>query len=278
MLKEFKEFALRGNVVDMAVGIVIGAAFSTIVKSLVDDILMPPIGVVTGGVDFSNMFVALNGEHYDSLAQARQAGAPILNFGVFVNNVIAFLIVAVALFLVIKAMNHLRRRQEEAPATEPPPSQEVAALARDPRCIGDGQRSPRAPDEAAARKLKAGTDFARQGLSWRNVAQSTRHCNRSESSADRTRSGVSAEAQQNVPNRAFAPGQAAGPAPKNFSGVGSGSWLLPNATIAPAALTEAVCPRDAGQLALKLRQIAGENLVLCSLGCLSCTAPHLVET
>ena len=97
-------------------------------KSLVDDILMPPIGVVTGGVDFSNMFVALNGEHYDSLAQARQAGAPTLNFGVFVNNVIAFLIVAVALFLVIKAMNHLRRRQEEAPASEPPPSQEVQLL------------------------------------------------------------------------------------------------------------------------------------------------------
>ena len=128
MLKEFKEFALRGNVVDMAVGIVIGAAFSTIVKSLVDDILMPPIGVVTGGVDFSNMFVALNGEHYDSLAQARQAGAPTVNFGVFVNNVIAFVIVAMALFLVIKAMNHLRRRQEEAPATEPPPSQEVQLL------------------------------------------------------------------------------------------------------------------------------------------------------
>jgi large conductance mechanosensitive channel len=128
MLQEFKEFALRGNVVDMAVGIVIGAAFSTIVKSLVDDIIMPPVGVVTGGVDFSNMFVALNGQHYDSLAQARQAGAPTLNFGVFVNNVISFLIVAFVLFMAIKAMNRLRRKQEEAPHTEPPPSQEVQLL------------------------------------------------------------------------------------------------------------------------------------------------------
>ena len=128
MLKEFKEFALRGNVVDMAVGIVIGAAFSTIVRSLVDDIVMPPMGVVTGGVDFSNMFIALNREHYDSLAQAKQAGAPTINFGVFINNVISFLIVAFVLFMVIKAMNRLRRKQEEEPQTEPPPSREVQLL------------------------------------------------------------------------------------------------------------------------------------------------------
>ena len=117
MLKEFKEFALEGNVVDMAVGIIIGAAFGTIVKSLVDDILMPPLGIATGGVDFSNMFIALNGEDYGSLAQARQAGAPTINFGLFINNVIAFLIVAFALFMVIKGMNYLRRKQEEAPAS-----------------------------------------------------------------------------------------------------------------------------------------------------------------
>jgi len=128
MFKEFKEFALRGNVVDMAVGIIIGAAFTTIVRSMVDDIIMPPIGVVTGGVDFSNMFVALNGEHYDSLAQARQAGAPTVNFGVFINNVISFMIVAFVLFMAIKGMNQLRRKQEEEPATEPPPSQEVQLL------------------------------------------------------------------------------------------------------------------------------------------------------
>jgi large conductance mechanosensitive channel len=148
MLKEFKEFALRGNVVDMAVGIIIGAAFSTIVKSMVDDIIMPPIGVVTGGVDFSNMFVALNGEHYDSLAQARQAGAPTVNFGVFINNVISFMIVAFVLFMAIKGMNQLRRKQEEEPASEPPPSQEVQLLQqiRDALVAGGSGRK-RVPDQ-----------------------------------------------------------------------------------------------------------------------------------
>lgn len=128
MLTEFKEFALRGNVMDMAVGVIIGAAFSTIVRSLVDDIIMPPIGVLTGGVDFSSIFIALNGEHYDSLAAARQAGAPTMNIGLFINNVISFLIVAFVLFMAIKAMNQLRRKQEEAPASEPPPSREVQLL------------------------------------------------------------------------------------------------------------------------------------------------------
>jgi large conductance mechanosensitive channel len=128
MLKEFKEFALRGNVVDMAVGIIIGAAFSTIVKSLVDDIITPPLGVVTGGIDFSNLFIPLNGEHYDTLAQARQAGAPTINYGLFINNVISFTIVAFVLFLVVKGMNELRRKQEEEPASEPPPSREVQLL------------------------------------------------------------------------------------------------------------------------------------------------------
>jgi large conductance mechanosensitive channel len=128
IVNEFKEFALRGNVVDMAVGIVIGAAFSTIVKSLVDDIIMPPIGVITGGVDFSNIFIPLNGQDYPSLAAARQAGAPTINVGVFINNCISFLIVAFVLFMAIKAMNQLRRKQEEAPQTEPPPSREVQLL------------------------------------------------------------------------------------------------------------------------------------------------------
>ena len=148
MFKEFKEFALRGNVVDMAVGIIIGAAFTTIVRSMVDDIIMPPFGVVTGGVDFSNMFVALNGEHYDSLAQARQAGAPTVNFGVFINNVISFMIVAFVLFMAIKGMNQLRRKQEEEPATEPPPSQEVQLLQqiRDVLVVGGSGRA-RAPDQ-----------------------------------------------------------------------------------------------------------------------------------
>ncbi len=128
MLHEFKEFALRGNVVDMAVGIIIGAAFSTIVRSLVDDVVMPPLGVVTGGVDFSNMFISLDGKSYASLAQAREAGAPVIAFGVFINNVISFAIVAFVLFMVIKAMNQLRRKQAEEPASEPPPSREVELL------------------------------------------------------------------------------------------------------------------------------------------------------
>jgi len=128
MLNEFKEFALRGNVVDMAVGIVIGAAFSTIVKSLVGDVLMPPLGLATGGVDFSDLFIALDGQTYASLAQAKEAGAPTINYGVFINNVIAFLIVAFALFVVVKGMNALRRHQEEEPAAEPPPSREVQLL------------------------------------------------------------------------------------------------------------------------------------------------------
>jgi large conductance mechanosensitive channel len=128
MLKEFKEFALRGNVVDMAVGIIIGAAFSTIVQSLVNDVIMPPIGVVTGGVDFSNIYIPLSSASYESLAQAKEAGAPTLNIGVFINSVISFSIVAFVLFMVIKGMNHLRRKQEEAPATEPPPSREVQLL------------------------------------------------------------------------------------------------------------------------------------------------------
>jgi large conductance mechanosensitive channel len=143
MLNEFKEFALKGNVVDMAVGIIIGAAFGTIVKSLVDDILMPPLGIATGGVDFSNMFIALNGEDYGSLAQARQAGAPTINFGLFINN--AFLIVAFALFMVIKGMNYLRRKQEEAPAL---PSEEVKLLKeiRDALVKGDGPaKRPQTP-------------------------------------------------------------------------------------------------------------------------------------
>jgi large conductance mechanosensitive channel len=151
MLKEFKEFALRGNVVDMAVGIVIGAAFSTIVRSLVDDIIMPPLGLVTGGVDFSNMFVALNGEDYPSLAAAKQAGAPTVNFGLFINNVISFLIVAFALFMVVKAMNQLRRKQEEEPQTEPPPSQEVQLLQeiRDALVAQKGRVRPPAPQGPA---------------------------------------------------------------------------------------------------------------------------------
>lgn len=123
MMKEFKEFAVRGNVVDMAVGIIIGGAFGTIVKSLVDDVLMPPIGLLLGGIDFSNFFVVLKqgakaAPPYAALADAKAAGAVTLNYGVFLNAVIAFLIVAFAVFLLVRSINALRR-QEEGPPAEP---------------------------------------------------------------------------------------------------------------------------------------------------------------
>jgi large conductance mechanosensitive channel len=107
MLKEFKDFAMRGNVLDMAVGIIIGAAFGQIVNSFVNDVLMPPLGRLIGRVphDFSNFFISLNGQHYDSLAAAKQAGAPTLNYGFFINTVINFLIVAFAVFLLVRAVN-----------------------------------------------------------------------------------------------------------------------------------------------------------------------------
>lgn len=126
MLKEFQEFAVKGNVVDMAVGIIIGGAFGTIVKSLVDDVIMPPIGKLMGGIDFSDLFINLTDIKYDSLAAAKEAGAPVIAYGSFINNVISFLIVAWAVFLLVKAMNTLKKKAEEAPAEPPaPPKQEV---------------------------------------------------------------------------------------------------------------------------------------------------------
>ena len=120
MLKEFKEFAMRGNVVDMAVGIIIGAAFGSIVNSLVNDVLMPPIGLLLGGVDFSNLFAVINpGEPagpYISLADAQAAGAVTINYGVFINAIVSFLIVGFAMFLLVKSINNLSREEEEAPA------------------------------------------------------------------------------------------------------------------------------------------------------------------
>ena len=115
MLKEFREFAMRGNVVDMAVGIIIGAAFGKIISSLVSDIIMPPIGVLLGGVDFSEIYVNLSGGDYATLAAAQEAGAATMNFGVFINTILDFVIVAFAIFLVIRAMNRMKRK-EEAPA------------------------------------------------------------------------------------------------------------------------------------------------------------------
>lgn len=118
MLKEFRDFAMRGNVVDMAVGIIIGAAFGKIVSSLVNDIIMPPIGVLLGGVDFTDMFINLSGGSYDNLAAAKEAGAATINVGVFINTVLDFVIVAFAIFLVIKQMNRLKKAPPPADPTE----------------------------------------------------------------------------------------------------------------------------------------------------------------
>ncbi len=117
MFKEFKEFAMRGSVVDMAVGIIIGAAFGTIVTSLVADVLMPPIGLLLGKVDFANLYILLSGAGpYPSLAAAQAAGAVTLNYGQFLNKIISFLIVAFALFLVIRGVNRMKKKAEPAPA------------------------------------------------------------------------------------------------------------------------------------------------------------------
>lgn len=127
IIKEFKEFAVKGNVVDMAVGIIIGGAFGTIVQSLVKDVLMPPIGLLLGGVDFSDLFFVLKGEgDFASVADAAAAGAVTINYGLFLNSVISFLIVAFAVFLLIKGINKLKRAEaEEAPAE---PAEEVLLL------------------------------------------------------------------------------------------------------------------------------------------------------
>ncbi|MGZ5492997.1 MAG: large conductance mechanosensitive channel protein MscL [Thermoanaerobaculia bacterium] len=126
MIKEFKEFALKGNVIDLAVGVIIGAAFGKVISSIVDDILMPLVGVLIGKHDMSGYFVTLSGGHYDTLAQAKAAGAATLNYGLFINAVVAFLIVALALFIVIRQVNRMTRQPAEA----------VAPTTRDcPQCL-----------------------------------------------------------------------------------------------------------------------------------------------
>ncbi|HXZ27896.1 MAG TPA: large conductance mechanosensitive channel protein MscL [Terriglobales bacterium] len=118
-LRDFKEFALRGSVLDMAVGIVLGVAFGRIVTSFVDDILMPPLGLLLGHVDASNLFLSLTGKHFDTLAAAKAAAAPTLNYGVFLNNIFNFLLVAFAIFLLVRQVNRFRRLQEApAPTTK----------------------------------------------------------------------------------------------------------------------------------------------------------------
>lgn len=144
MLQDFKTFIMRGNVMDMAVGIIIGAAFTQIVNSFVDDVLMPPIGLISGGTDFSNLFVSLTGEHFETLAQAQAAGAPLLKYGLFLNAIIQFLIVSFAIFLLIRFVNRLSapKTEEVAPDTKHCPyccSQIPLQASRCPHCTSELQ-------------------------------------------------------------------------------------------------------------------------------------------
>jgi large conductance mechanosensitive channel len=143
MMSGFRQFIARGNVIDLAVGIVIGAAFTSVVKSFVDDILMPPIGKLTSGVDFKNLFVSLDGKHYASVEAAKAAGGATLNYGLFLNSVIAFLIVAFAVYLLVQAYERIRHH--DAPNQKPCPfCTEPVGLAatRCPHCTSDLAGSP----------------------------------------------------------------------------------------------------------------------------------------
>jgi large conductance mechanosensitive channel len=128
MIKEFRDFIMRGNVLDLAVAVIIGAAFGAIVTSLVNDVIMPPIGLLLGAVDFSGLFLDLSGQGHATLAAAEAASAPVIRYGVFLNTVINFLIVAFAIFMVIKAANAMQKKQEAAPAAPPAPTAEEKLL------------------------------------------------------------------------------------------------------------------------------------------------------
>jgi large conductance mechanosensitive channel len=129
MASEFKEFALKGSVMDMAVGIIIGGAFGKIIASLVNDVLMPVIGLAMGGVSFTDLYTALDGNTYESLAAAEEAGAAIMKYGAFIQNIVDFVIIAFVIFMMIRTMNNMRKQEEEAPEAPPEPSDEVKILA-----------------------------------------------------------------------------------------------------------------------------------------------------
>ncbi|WP_372006367.1 large conductance mechanosensitive channel protein MscL [Tistrella mobilis] len=128
LIDEFRVFAVKGNAFDLAVGVIIGAAFGAIVTSLVNDVIMPPIGYITGGIDFTDIFINLSGGDYPSLAAAKEAGAATINVGVFLNRVISFLIVAWVLFLLVRQMNRLKRKEEAAPTAPAAPPPELLVL------------------------------------------------------------------------------------------------------------------------------------------------------
>jgi large conductance mechanosensitive channel len=126
--KEFKDFAMRGNVVDLAVGVVIGAAFGKIVNSLVQDVIMPAVGALLGGVDFKQFYINLGATAYDSLELAEKAGAPLIKYGAFINSMVDFVIIAFAIFIAVKAINRLKRQEQAAPAAPPPTPEDVLLL------------------------------------------------------------------------------------------------------------------------------------------------------
>ena len=134
MMKEFRDFAVKGNAIDMAVGIIIGGAFGKIVSSLVNDVILPPIGKLLGGVDFKQLFLNLGDVSYATLAEAQEAGAATLNYGSFLQNVFDFLIIAFVIFMMVKAINKAKKKEEEKPSEPPKPSEEVLLL----REIRDG--------------------------------------------------------------------------------------------------------------------------------------------
>lgn len=128
IVKEFRDFAVKGNVVDMAVGIIIGAAFGTIVKTLVDGVLMPPIGLLVGNVNFSQLFIDLSGQNYATLAEAVAAGVPIIKYGAFIQSVIDFTIIALAVFMMVKAINAAKRKEEVKPSPTAPTPEDIVLL------------------------------------------------------------------------------------------------------------------------------------------------------
>jgi large conductance mechanosensitive channel len=161
VLKEFRDFALRGNVVDLAIGVIIGAAFGTIVSSLVDDVFMPVIGLILGRIDFANLFVVLgnipSGVTVNSLASAKEAGVAVLAYGLFINAVVKFTIVAFVLFLVVKGINSVRKKEAAAPAASPPPPTKEEVLLTEIRDALRGTKSmpmaaAKAPSKSAAVK------------------------------------------------------------------------------------------------------------------------------
>jgi large conductance mechanosensitive channel len=128
ILKEFREFAVKGNAIDMAVGIIVGGAFGKIVSSLVSDVIMPPVGRLLGGIDFTGLFLNLTSAHYETLAEAQKAGAATLNYGKFIQSTVDFLIIAFAVFLMVKAINTAKRKEEAKPHAEPAPPPDIALL------------------------------------------------------------------------------------------------------------------------------------------------------